>query len=200
MRSSRDGAGGKQVVVRGLWNGKVLTAWAAIVVQDSAEALVLYTPVGTPSKLPSSYPAVRLPVGDWELADSTWKMSFVRIMYPGDQHAYIWFWNAARSFWYVNLESRRRRPTGIDFQDHHLDIVIQPDLTAWRWKDEDELAESVSLGFLSQAQADEVWAEGRRALARLEARRPPFGEGWEGWTPDPAWLVPQLPANWQAVD
>ena len=142
---------GKQVLLRGLWNGKVLTAWQAIVVQDRAEALVLYTPAGTPSKLPSNYPAVRLPVGDWELADSSWSMSSIRIMYPSDQCAYVWFWNDERSLWYVNLESRRRTPVGVDFQDHMLDIVIQPDLTAWRWKDEDELAEAVSRGFLSQA-------------------------------------------------
>ena len=191
---------GKQVVVRGMWNGKILTAWAMTVIQDSEDVLALYMPIGTPSKLPHNYPAVRLPVGDWQLRDASWSMSMVRIMYPGDQHSYAWFGKEdGSSLWYVNLESYRRTPTGIDFEDHMLDIVIEPDLTSWRWKDEDELAEAVSLGLISQAQADEIRAEGHRALARLEARSAPFGDGWERWTPDPTWPVPQLPANWHVM-
>ena len=124
----------------------------------------------------------------------------VSIRYPGDQHAYTWFGREnGSSFWYVNLENYQRTPMGIDYQDHMLDIVIEPDLSAWRWKDEDELAEAVSLGFVSQAQADAIRAEGHRALARLEARSSPFGDGWERWTPDPIWPIPELRANWHVL-
>ena len=56
---------GSQVVVRGMWNGKIVTAWPMTVVHDLEEVLALYHPIGTPSKLPHNYPAVRLPVGDW---------------------------------------------------------------------------------------------------------------------------------------
>ncbi len=125
----------------------------------------------------------------------------IRIMYSGDRHSYAWFRKEDGScLWYVNLESYERTSIGIDYQDHMLDIVIQPDLTTWRWKDEDELAEAITLGFVSQAQADEIRAEGQRALARLEARSSPFGDGWERWTPDPAWPMPELPANWHAIE
>ena len=86
----------------------------------------------------------------------------------------------------INLESSyERTPIGIDFNDHILDIRIWPDLAGWEWKDEDELAEAVCVGLVTQAQADSYYAEGKRAIERLEARRSPFGEGWEEWRPTP---------------
>jgi len=47
--------------------------------------------------------------------------------------------------------------------------------------------------------ADEVRREGERVIARLEARRPPFCDGWESWQPDPGWPIPELPAEWEGV-
>ena len=58
-------------------------------------------------------------------------------------------------------------------------------MAGWEWKDEDELAEAVCVGLVTQAQADSYYAEGKRAIERLEARRSPFGEGWEEWRPTP---------------
>jgi len=77
-------------------------------------------------------------------------------------------------------------------------VVIDPDLS-WRWKDEEELEEAVRLGLLTRQAADGIRAEGERVIARLEARNPPFCDGWERWRPDPAWPIPQLPVGWDVT-
>jgi predicted RNA-binding protein associated with RNAse of E/G family len=82
--------------------------------------------------------------------------------------------------------------------DHLLDVVIDPDLS-WRWKDEEELEEAVRLGLLTRQAADGIRAEGERVIAQLEAREPPFCDGWERWRPDPAWPIPELPAGWDEL-
>jgi hypothetical protein len=101
--------------------------------------------------------------------------------------------------WYINLqESIRSTRLGYDSMDQLLDVVIDPDLT-WRWKDEDELAEAVELGVMTEAQATAVRSEGERAIERLEARESPFCDGWETWRPDPAWTPPALPDGWDRL-
>ena len=128
------------------------------VVIDSVKVLVLYLADGTPFKTRSNYSTVHLPVGRTPGARQTTAgaSNLLRIIYPGDEHAYFAMWNGNRfSCWYVNLESLYRRTSlGIDYEDHILDVVIQPDLKSWEWKDADELAEAVSLGLVSQFEAD----------------------------------------------
>ncbi|MYE54360.1 MAG: DUF402 domain-containing protein, partial [Chloroflexi bacterium] len=124
----------------------------------------------------------------------------LRIMFPGDQHAYLAFWDQEHRFsrWYVNLEREYNRTAmGIDFIDHFLDIVISADLKTWRWKDEAELSRAVSFDLVSRRQAEEIRAEGCLALSRLEAGMPPFRQGWECWTRSLEWPVPSMPPNWQ---
>ncbi len=82
--------------------------------------------------------------------------------------------------------------------DQLLDVVIEPDLS-WRWKDEDELIEAVAFGLLSTCQGEAICAEGERAIERLEARKPPFCDGWEEWQPEPGWKLPTLPADWNRL-
>ena len=94
----------------------------------------------------------------------------------------------------------RRTPLGFDSMDHMLDIVIEPDLS-WRWKDEGQLAEAVSIGLVTQAWANEVRRKGERMIERLEARRPPFCDGWETWRPDPELPEDELGAwSWFSAD
>ncbi|MBA3277064.1 MAG: DUF402 domain-containing protein, partial [Chloroflexia bacterium] len=38
--------------------------------------------------------------------------------------------------------------------------------------------------------------EGERIIAEVEGRSWPFDGGLESWRPDPAWTIPELPANW----
>ena len=189
---------GDQIVMRSVWSKRVVAAWPVTVVEDSPERLVIYLAAGAKYKLRTfdSSAKARLPVGDWTLADDLWRVDLIRIMPAGDGHAYLAFWSDDGSFsrWYINLERHYERTKIVfDFVDHFLDIVIAKDLRSWSWKDEDELAEAVSSGVILSQQADEVRAEGHRAIARLEAHASPFNDGWERWKPNLNWAIPELP-------
>lgn len=191
---------GDQIVMRSVWDDGIQAAWPVTVVCDTAEALVLYLSAGTTYKMRTYTSYDRLPVGEWSLVDREWTADMLRIMFPGDQHAYLAFWNQGHRFsrWYVNLEREYSRTAiGIDFVDHFLDIVIKEDLKTWRWKDEAELGRAISLNLVSRKQAEEIKAEGHVALSRLDAGMPPFGQGWECWSPGTEWPIPVLPLKWQ---
>jgi predicted RNA-binding protein associated with RNAse of E/G family len=115
---------------------------------------------------------------------------------PGKAHSIWHFWEGdERRFagWYVNMQAPYVR-YGRTFrsQDHELDIWVRAD-GSWEWKDEDELEDWVRRGRFTRAEVREIRAEGERVLAAW-----PFPTGWEGWTPDPSWAVPdELPADWR---
>jgi predicted RNA-binding protein associated with RNAse of E/G family len=99
--------------------------------------------------------------------------------------------------WYINLEAPWRRTSiGFDTQDLVLDVTVTDDLSTWAWKDEDELAWSVSTGITSPEEAAVIRAEGMRAIQAMETRAWPFQHDWSMWRPNPEWGIPTLPANW----
>lgn len=189
---------GDQVVVRSMWGEKIQIAMPMTVMADTERLTALYLAAGTPIKNKSTYRSDHLPIGHWQMADDVWRDDLIRIKYTGDAHAYYAMWKGdCFHRWYINLESAyERTPIGLDFTDHVLDLVVLPDLVGWRWKDEGELTRAVAMGLVTPAQADAFYAEGKRAIARLEARSSPFTDGWETWRPDPAWPIPSLPSNW----
>ncbi len=65
----------------------------------------------------------------------------------------------------------------------------------WRWKDDHELEWEVEHGSFTRAEADELYREGERAVARLRSQRAMF-ERWISWRPDPAWPLAVLPTDW----
>ena len=112
--------------------------------------------------------------------------------------------------WYVNLEDPLvRTPIGFDYLDRLLDIEIAPDLSRWKWKDEDELEEAVARGILTSQEAHVIRAEGESVIAALDAGHPPFDEPWDRWRPDPCWPTSriscglerpmQVPGRWREV-
>ncbi|MFI7322647.1 DUF402 domain-containing protein [Streptomyces venezuelae] len=111
----------------------------------------------------------------------------------------VWlFWEPGWQFrsWYVNLEEPRVRWSGgVDSEDHFLDISVSPD-RSWRWHDEDEFAEARRAGLMDAGKAADVRAAGRAALDVIAAWGAPFSDGWQHWRPDPSWVVPSLPDDW----
>lgn len=134
--------------------------------------------------------------------DPEWSGSRVLVLIdPRARHAVSLFWDAAGElmFWYIDLIGpARRRPFGFDFIENGLDIVVQPDFSSWRWKDEDELEWNVREGISTRAEADELYREGERAVDRLFGERQHF-EQWRSWLPDPVWPIPALPSGWDSV-
>lgn len=193
---------GNPVTVREIWQGKVWTVRALTIVRDEPDLLALYQPAGTPWKRPRSLDGrlIRLPDQPWQLHDAALTEDALRLILPGQGHSVLLIWRKRWDLmcWYINLEEPfRRTPIGFDYMDQTLDIVVEPDLTSWRWKDEDEFEEALAKGVYSPEQMLEIRAEGDRALARLLAREPPFDERWEDWRPDPAWRRPEIGAGWQ---
>lgn len=166
-----------------------------LVVADRDDLVALFIPGGTTYKewLPHHSDPNR------RLGDKVLPHDALLLMFPGRGYSVRLLWRGEeRAFrgYYVNFEEPfRRTAIGFDTNDHTLDIVVQPDLR-WAWKDEDDFAARVQQGIYSEAFAASVRAEAAGVIADIEARRPPFSGGWERWTPDPAWGIPELPPTW----
>ena len=192
-------APGDQIVVRSLWDGQVRAAWPDTVVSDTEHLLALYLASGTRFKRADN----RMPVGVRSMVDDLWASDVLLLIAPDDSHSVLLFWEGGNRIldrWYVNLQSPiKRTALGIDFTDHFLDIIVSADLSTWRWKDEDELKETLSLGLVSPAQASQIRAEGDRVIRKVQAGDAPFKDRWDKWRPNPDWPVPELPEGWDKV-
>jgi len=187
--------GGKErtdAVWRDVHRGRVWRAQACRVIEETAEAIALWIPEGSPGKVPSG--GLRIPGDDWELIETAAPArNQICVARPGRAHSIYVFLTAdwQLDHWYVNFEQPlRRSPVGFDTFDEKLDLIVRPD-GSYKWKDEDELEQAAAAGLLD---ADAVRAEAARVLEEW-----PFPTGWEDWRPDPAWPVPQLPEGWDRV-
>ncbi len=171
--------------------------------QDTADLRAFYMPTGAIWKHSAEdiRPAQR--VGrHWDLTDRRWTFGgTLRLTVPGAAYSIIHLSNPDGSLyaWYVNLEEPLY-PAGLgfDYQDNILDVVVQPDLSTWVWRDEDELEEAVTAGLVSKEKAASLYAEGGAAVAALQSGKSVFN-GWENWRPDLSWPIPVLPAGWNKM-
>ncbi|UCD09122.1 MAG: DUF402 domain-containing protein [Dehalococcoidales bacterium] len=191
---------GQIILCREFWQDKLWSERPEIVVRDTPDLLALYLHPNTIINQPVS------PTGDkatyldrlnltWTLAKAPWiGLRRLRLSIPGAFYSVLLFWNEDNSFraWYINLEEPfRRTPQGFDYIDLFLDILAEPDLSSWRWMDEDELQEAVEQDFISGTTSDMLYSEGRKAIEWLQSGNSPFN-GWETWRPDPSWQPPIL--------
>lgn len=185
---------------------------ATRVVAVDERGLLLWLPVGAgfASRVKPDGTAVRAePIEEFgaaQLRPGSWLgRSALMLMPPGRAHS-VWWWFSETGFdgWYVNLEARsplwvEDGVLGVDVWDAELDIVALPD-RSWQWKDLDDLAAVTGLpGYWDSVGAAEIWAEGSRAVADLDAGRFPFDGTWCDFEPDPGWPIPRLPALTAAV-
>jgi len=130
------------------------------------------------------------------------KYPSLRLAIPGAGYSVILFWNYPQMtmrHWYINMEdAMHRTPLGFDLNDNFLDIIVQPDLSSWSWKDEDEFAEAIDLKLISQEKAGEMRLEGEKAANWIQSGKSPFN-AWENWRADPAWKAPVLPEGWDVI-
>ena len=198
---------GDAILYREVWQGKVWTARPVTVVQDRPTLIVLYLSAGTHWKKPVPIEGTgdllaALLSGSWRLVDAVWLWDSLVLACPGKAHAVHVMrgeGRGSREFvgWYVNLqEPLRRTRLGFDFMDQELDVVIDPDMSRWAWKDEDAFQRAQEAGRFSEEQARRIRSEGERVIRRLSARGFPFDQGWESWYPPAEWRVPALPEGW----
>jgi hypothetical protein len=183
------------LALRETWRGRVWRIASCRVIAVPVGLCVLWHPQGGIVKRPFDERGAELRIpgeAAWRLEDRPSSDEALGLVRPGSRFS-IWLHRRDGRFrnWYVNFERGHvRTPVSLDFVDEKLDLVVEPD-GAWRWKDEDELELAGRAGYLDAA---DVRAQAERVLAD-----PPWPTGWEGWRPDPAWPLPELPAGWDSV-
>jgi len=192
---------GQTIICRDFWQDRLWSERPEIVVQDTSDLLALYLHPSTIINQPVSPTGSKATYLDrlnlsWTVTMVPWiGLRTLRLSIPGAFYSVLLFWNEDNSLraWYINLEEPLyRTPHGFDYIDLFLDIIAEPDLSSWRWDDEDELKEAVERGFVSKATSDMLYSEGRKAIEWLQSGNSPFNE-WVTWRPDPAWQIPALP-------
>lgn len=194
---------GEAVAIREIWNGRVWYARPAVVVLDEPNLQMFHVPAHVRCKTPVDTDGrpLRIPTDVWKLVDEdrggNWNLSFA---FPDTAYVVILGFDGATDEllgYYVNLQTPlRRSPAGFDTVEHLLDVTIPADRSSWSWKDEDELAVALQRGLFTEE--DEAWFRlwGERAVEHVLLREPPFDREWAGWRPDPGWMTPVLPPEW----
>jgi uncharacterized protein DUF402 len=186
---------GETIVRREVWRDRPKVAWGGIVVEDTPSLLALYMPAGSPLAFADDFFGGPHP---WSSRDRWEGHGVLQLQRPGEMHAIWVFWHGPeREFrgWYVNLqEPFRRTSLGFDTQDLELDIVIGLD-GSWRYKDSEKLEPWVERGRWTEAEVAEIRREGAEVGAALDEGRRWWSDDWASWEPDPAWAVPELPAD-----
>lgn len=204
---------GSTVVRRDTLDGRIWTAYPYRVLADSGDELVLGCWPGTEVLAPTTWAEwLRTADGDvrmqgisnlaarqWELAPWTWRDTTVRSRFGvGDYWSVHQFTGPTpgAAHWYVNFERPGRRTSiGFDSFDLFVDLIVDPESLACRWKDEDEYQHGRRLGLINDATHAQVDQARQAVLALVRARQGPFASAWTDWTPDPGWPLPELPPD-----
>lgn len=184
-----------------------VAGWPHVVLEDSHDVVVLYLPAGT-----------RL--WRWNIEEGRFREPVVtegesvRLLFSGQRYevtaffdagagpgraASVYFPGASRRFygWKVDMTSPFvRTAAGFDIVDEVLDIIIEPDL-GYRWKDEDEMANLISLGLYSLEEAAELRAVGEQVIELVKPGAFPFDLGWAEWRAPAGITLGPEPAGWQ---
>ena len=197
---------GEAVALREIWHGHIWAARPLTVVADDDDLMMFFLPIGAEwlAPGPEVEDLVRARVSNaWTTSRRRWEDTYVlSFTWPGAGHAVLHFWNedwTPRS-WYVNVQRPLRRfELGFDTADQDLDVVVEADLSGWRWKDEDQVALGIDLGLYAEADGMAFRREAERGVRRLLEREPPFDRDWTDWRPDPSWTPAELPAGWDRL-
>ncbi len=206
MSSKSVWTSGAHATLRGVGD-KVFWAYPTVVVQDSADLIALYMPAGVLGKDTEKRPTPQdlLTPDKINIVDCQWDITDVlMLIVPDDAFSTYVMWKTRTkdlACWYINLqEPIRRTSIGFDTMDNMLDVVVSPDMSEWKWKDDDEFAEAERIGFYSHEKASEIWAEGERAVKLLTLERQAFYEEWQKWQAKPEWDIPKLSPLWNKMD
>ncbi|HKS92409.1 MAG TPA: DUF402 domain-containing protein [Tepidiformaceae bacterium] len=178
-------------------DGRPGMAWPFTVVRDTEDLVALFIPAGSVYKRWGADAN-----GQRALVDAAWRDDVLRLMFPGHGYSIWLFWRVIEgtrrlAYYYVNMEEPfRRSEIGFDTNDHMLDIVVEPDLSAWRWKDADEFDARVTSGIYGSEFAAALRAEAEGVVACIQQQGSPFCDGWPAWLPDTSWPAPVLSERW----
>ena len=196
---------GDNATLRGV-GVKVFWAYPTIVVQDLPDLIALYMPAGVLGKDTGHKPTPQelLAAEKINITDCQWdRTDVLMLIVPGEAFSTYVMWETGTKnlvCWYINLqEPIRRTQIGFDTMDNMLDVVVSPDMSEWKWKDDDEFAEAEQVGFYSHETAREIWAEGEKAARLLTSERRDFYQQWQNWQANPEWEIPKLSPLWKKI-
>lgn len=202
---------GDIVAWRGIYEDRVWHVQPTLVVRDQPHELVLALLPGTECVAEEHYPN-----GDkygnrrWDFKHKPWKMAKYRwqtnrlllILEPDKFYSTIYFWdNSTHEFlcYYINFQLPfKRTSNSVDTLDLDLDLIISPDYSH-RWKDEDDYQKAISHGIILPEWVDEINNAKEEIFNGLENREYPLDGSWLNWMPEPNWLPPKLPENWDKI-
>jgi hypothetical protein len=201
---------GATAVRRDVFNGKIWSAAPHRVIDDDGTVMRLACWPGIEGIAAAAWiqwlitgdDAIRKQIipdlvrGGWQLSPWVWRDNTVVSWYGVDADFSIHLFTpvgGGAGHWYINFERPvRRTAIGIDTVDLMLDLVADPELQRWSWKDEDEYAQARRLGLITDADHKRVEAARQRAVALLETRGGPFADHASRWMPAD-WPTPTLP-------
>ncbi len=186
---------------------KVFWAFPTIVVKDKSDLIVLYMPAGVLGRNVTHKPTIEELFSPIEIkvVECAWQRTDVlMLIVPGEAFSTYLIWETGTKnllCWYINLqEPIRHTRIGFDTMDNTLDIVVSPNMSEWKWKDEDEFAEAHRVGFYSNERASEIRAEGEKAVRLITSERRSSYEGWRNWQANPRWETPELSPHWDKIN
>lgn len=199
---------GAQIALREHWHSKVWTVRPGTVVADTPEVIALYMMPGTLYKHPRTIDGSPVPQflpDEWVLVDQQWcGGGALYLSRPGQWYVLMGLFgddNQRIEQWYVNLQTPyHRTPIGFDYLDQELDIIIDRELSAWIWKDEEQFLDAQRRGRISSQPAAHVRRVGEQIVEQLQAHRLPLPELWRQWRPPEQWAIPPLPHDWHVLD
>jgi protein associated with RNAse G/E len=202
---------GDVVCWRGIRNHRVWHVQPTMVVKDSPEELVLTLLPGTECMAEETYPLGKkkgrrwwdFKENDWKLAKYIWRTNRLLLIFEPEKHySTVLFWHHESHeflYYYINFQVPFQRNRGnVDALDLDLDLVIKPDL-AVEWKDEEDYRRSIDHGAITPDLIQGIESGASEILAKLDKRLYPFDGAWLDWKPDPAWVPPTLPENWDKI-
>jgi hypothetical protein len=206
-------AQGATVVRRDVFRDRVWSATPFRAIRDTGSELLLACWPGVEMLAPTTWTAwlrsgedaVRkqaisnLAAGRWDLETWPWRDTTLLVRY--ELAAYF---SVSRFFdsdehcggWYVDFICPYVRTSiGIDTFDLLVDLVVEADLSGYRWKDEDEYAQGRRLGLIDDTLHASVDSARQLVVALIESRSGPFSDDQSMWRRDPCWPMPALPPD-----
>jgi Protein of unknown function (DUF402) len=151
------------------------------VVADTPEVIALYMMSGTIYKHPRAIDGSPVPhflPDEWMLVDQQWLGGgALYLSLPGQWYVLMGLFaddNQRIEQWYVNLQTPYQRTRlGFDYLDQELDIVINRELSEWRWKDEVQFLDAQRRGRIPVEQAAHVRRVGEHIVGRVRTTLSP---------------------------
>ena len=202
---------GDVIVWRGVFRNRVWHAQPVIVVKDTPEEMCVTLLPGTECVAPEGYldgkdSAKRrwsFKDKDWKLENYAWRTNRLLILLePNTYYSTMFFWRADSNdflLYYINFQLPfQRSHCGIDTLDLDLDLIINPDFS-FRWKDEDDYQKAIDHEVIMPEWTQAIEISKKEIFYKIEKRQYPCDGSWLNWMPDPDWLPPKLPKNWDKI-